>query len=295
MSIFITGASGLVGKELSKHFNSQDIHVQAIKRLKSNEIDSPTWNYQDLIKNTDESPDVVIQLAGENIASKRWSQAQKNKIYNSRVQGTKNLVEQILKSKSLPSAFICASAIGYYGDRGGETLTESSSAGHQFVSEICKDLEAETLPLKERGVRVINLRFGVILSSEGGSLNKILLPFKLGIGGKVGRGDQYFSWVSIKDVVKSLEFCIKTPKLNGPVNIVAPNPVTNEVFSKALAKSLNRPAIFPMPALMAKLAFGEMATELLLSGQKVYPQKLMDNGYEFAYPELDSALNSIIN
>lgn len=291
MNILLSGASGLVGTELKQYLILLGHKCTPLKRLKSNKTSSPNWNFSKITQKNETYFDSVIHLAGENIAAKRWSKLQKQAIYDSRIEGTKKLIQQIIDSPNPPKTFICASAIGYYGNRKNEKLTEQSSAGDQFVSKVCKDWEECTRPLEDIGVRVVNLRFGVILSDRGGALKKMLTPFKMGLGGKLGDGNQHFSWTSLHDSIRAIEFCLSNKSVHGPVNVVSPQVASNESFTEALAESLKRPAFLPMPKWMARLIFGEMANELLLSGQKVHPKKLLEHGFEFHHKDLSSALN----
>jgi len=295
MNIFITGASGLVGTALSEKLTKNNYNVYKLDRKASNSIStSPDW---DIDINQDKSPifaNTYIHLAGENIAAKRWSDKQKKKIYESRILGTQKLVQKIINSPHKPDTFICASAIGYYGDRKQELLDESSLPGEDFVSKISYDWEQATQPLIDCGIRVVNLRFGVILSKKGGALKKMLTPFKLGLGGAIGSGQQKFSWVSLDDAVNAIIYVINKPGIEGPVNVTSPNPVSNKVYTKSLAKVLKRPAIFNMPASVCRLMFGEMADELLLSSQSVMPKKLIQNGFKFNHLKIDTALSSTL-
>ncbi|MCO4821611.1 MAG: TIGR01777 family oxidoreductase [Flavobacteriaceae bacterium] len=295
MNIFVTGSSGLVGNELCNKLQQQNYNIIKLNRINNSaESTNPNWDINLKHSNKCIKPNSVIHLAGENIAAKRWNKEQKQKIYDSRILGTKNLIENIISSPDKPQTFICASAIGYYGDRIQELLTEESDSGQDYVSKICKDWEEVTLPLIKHGIRVINLRFGVILSKKGGALKKMLIPFKLGLGGNIGNGQQRFSWISIDDAIKAIIFCLENPKINGPVNVSSPNPVSNKVFTKVLAKQFNKPAFFNMPASLCRLIFGEMANELLLSSQSVMPQKLIKNGFTFNHLDIETALSRVL-
>jgi uncharacterized protein (TIGR01777 family) len=236
----------------------------------------------------------VIHLAGESIADGRWTDEKKRRIRDSRVEGTRLLSEALAKLTHPPQTFQCASAIGYYGNRGDEILTETSSAGSDFLSSVCVEWENATRPATEKGIRTVNLRFGIILSTDGGALAKMLTPFRMGVGGRVGSGNQWMSWIAIDDVVGVIEHALQDHSLRGPVNVVSPNPVTNGEFTKQLGSALSRPAVFPMPAFGARLAFGEMADALLLSSQRVDPVSLKRAGYKFRYASLESALQHIL-
>jgi len=235
----------------------------------------------------------VIHLAGESIVG-RWTEAKKKRIRESRVGPTRNLAQSLAKAKDRPRVFVTASAIGYYGDRGDEVLRESSAPGKGFLAEVCRDWEAASQPAVDAGIRSVQLRTGLVLSPDGGALQKMVLPFRLGIGGNIGNGRQWWSWIDIQDWVGALHHILKTDLLQGAVNLVAPRPVTNAEFTKILASVLSRPAIFPMPAFAARLAFGQMADELLLASQRVEPAKLISSGYPFHYSDLRKALEAIL-
>jgi uncharacterized protein (TIGR01777 family) len=237
--------------------------------------------------------EVVIHLAGETIVG-RWNAAKKARIRDTRVQGTKTLVEALTKTAHPPRAFICASAIGYYGDRGDEILREESAPGNDFLAQVCREWETATQPATSAGIRTVNTRFGVILSRDGGALPKMLPPFRMGVGGRIGNGRQWMSWIHIANVVGAIEHALDNPSVTGPVNVVGPNPAMNAEFTRTLARALHRPAIFPMPAFAARLAFGEMGDALLLASQRVEPAKLVESGYQFRFPRLESALENIL-
>ncbi len=237
--------------------------------------------------------DAVVHLAGETIAG-RWTETKKRRIRQSRVSGTRNLAEALAKASPRPQVFVCASAIGYYGSRGDEVLTEDSASGNDFLSGICRDWEAAAKPAAHAGIRTVHARFGIVLSKQGGALKPMLLPFRLGLGGRVGSGRQWWSWVDMQDVVGAILHAMKT-NIQGPMNVVAPNPVTNAEFTKALGSVLSKPTIFPMPAFAARLAFGQMADELLLASQRVEPMKLKQTGYPFKFVEVRNSLQTILS
>ena len=291
MKVLIAGASGLVGSALIPALEAGGDEVTRLVRspARAGEIEwHPNNDQIDTVKL--EGFDAVINLAGENIAAGRWTDDQKRKIRDSRVHGTHLLSEAIAKLSNRPKVFICASATGIYGDRGDETLDEQSESGGGFLAGVCREWEQATEPALQAGVRTVNLRFGPILAREGGMLAKLLTPFKMGMGGKVGSGKQYISWVAIEDAVGAIKLALNEESFRGPVNIVSPNPVTNEVFTKTLGHVLSRPTALAMPAFAVRLAFGEMADEMLLVSQRVLPKKLADAGYEFQQPELEGAL-----
>src|SRR5438128_1181733 len=287
MKIAIAGSSGLVGSALIPVLTADGSAVTRLVRHapKAGEIE---WhpNQDEVSTQSLQGFDVIINLAGENIAGGRWTDEQKRKIRDSRVNGTHLLSEAIAKMSSKPQAFICASATGIYGDRGDEMLDEESESGGGFLAGVCREWEKATEPATKAGVRVVNLRFGPILSDKGGMLAKMLTPVKLGLAGKIGSGKQFISWIAIDDVVGAIKLALKNDSLRGPLNVVAPNPVTNEAFTKTLGHVVSRPTVMAMPAFAARLAFGEMADEMLLVSQQVVPKKLEAAGYEFKYPNL---------
>jgi hypothetical protein len=237
--------------------------------------------------------DAVVHLAGESIVG-RWTEQKKRRIVGSRVPSTRYLAEALAQTSRPPRVLICASAIGYYGDRGDEVLREESVPGQQFSSELCLQWEGAAQPAAAAGIRTVNLRFGIVMSAAGGALKKMLPPFRLGVGGNIGNGRQWMSWIDLQDVTAAILHVMQTDLLHGPVNMTAPNPVTNAEFTKTLASVLSRPAIFPMPAFAARLVFGQMADELLLASQRVEPAKLLASGYVFQRPDLRQSLESIL-
>ncbi len=296
MKVAVTGSSGLIGSSLISFLSEKDITFSKILRENPKE-DEISWKPEDGDWNSafDEGIDGIVHLAGENIASGKWTKKKKEKIRSSRIEGTKRLCEHILKLPTTPSVLVCASAIGYYGDRGMEFLNEGSSRGSGFLPDVCVGWEEATESVSKAGIRVVNVRFGVVLSKDGGALAKMLTPFKMKMGGKIGRGTQYMSWVAIDDVTGAIYHTLVTDSLKGPVNVTAPNPATNKEFTDTLGKVLNVPTVMPMPAFAAKFAFGEMAKDLLLASTKVAPKRLADSGYEFQYPELENALKHILD
>jgi hypothetical protein len=241
-----------------------------------------------------EGLDAVVHLAGEPIAGGRWTALRKARIRDSRVQGTRLLCEALSHTSRPPATLVCASAIGFYGNRGDEALTETSAGGQGFLAEVCRDWEAAAEPARQKGIRVVNSRFGVILSARGGALAKMTTPFKLGLGGVVGSGRQYMSCIALDDCVAAILHGLGTDGLRGPMNVVGPIAVTNYEFTKTLGRILRRPTVIPMPAIAARLAFGEMAEELLLSSTRVEPRKLQESGFQFKHADLESALRSAL-
>jgi uncharacterized protein len=295
MKIAVTGSTGLVGSALVPFLTTGGHHVTRIVRTGTTEADT-VWNpgTGQIDAARLEGLDAVVHLAGENIAARRWNAEQKARIRDSRVQGTKLLCETLAKLQRPPRVLISASAIGYYGDQGDRELTEESPSGSGFLPEVCREWEAATEAAKKAGIRVVQLRFGVILSPGGGALAKMLTPFRLGLGGRIGNGRQWMSWIALDDVVGCIHHVLATDSLHGPVNAVAPRPVTNREFTKTLGKVLWRPTPFPMPGFMARLAFGEMADELLLASTRVLPRALMDSSYRFLYGDLEIALRHLL-
>ena len=295
--IIITGASGLVGRRLSRELQEAGAQViAAVRRPVQDSAREIHWQPDAGRIDTAriEGVDAVVHLAGENIAGGRWTEAFKQKIRESRLRGTRLVAEAIAGCRAKPQVFVCASAIGYYGDRGDETLSEASAPGSDFLAEVCREWEAACQPARDAGVRVVNVRIGVVLSPEGGALKQMLTPFKLGVGGKVGSGQQYMSWVAIDDVAGAIRFLVAKPQATGPVNVVAPRAVKNVEFTKTLGRVLKRPTIVPAPAFALRLAFGEMADALLLSSTRVVPQALTAAGYQFRQPELAAALRHLL-
>lgn len=300
MKILVSGSTGLVGSALVRALSASGGDVVRLVRSHDGLGPGPKdihWNpSESLIElEPDSSFDAVVHLAGENIAARRWDEQQKGRIRQSRVAGTRLLAEALAGLGKPPRTLVCASAIGYYGDRGDEWLTEQSESGDTgFLPEVCRQWEAAAQPARRAGVRVVHLRLGVVLSAGGGALAKMLTPFRWGAGGRIGDGRQYMSWIALDDAVGAIRHCLTTDGLEGPANGVAPNPVTNLEFTKTLGRVLRKPTFFPMPAFAARMAFGEMADELLLASTRVRPQRLTGSGYRFQYPDLESALRHLL-
>ncbi|WP_163336564.1 TIGR01777 family oxidoreductase [Desulfopila sp. IMCC35008] len=291
MRTLISGCTGLVGSALIESLHSAGHDIRCLKRNKDASL-STFWDTRDLFSEDDDSQPFnhVIHLAGENVANGRWSTTRKKAILESRVEGTRQLVQYLATLKTPPETLLCASAVGFYGSRGDELLNEHSGLGGGFLADVCKQWEKEAKKAKEFGTRVVHLRFGMVLSPKGGALHKMLPPFKAGLGGPIGKGTGYMSWISIRDITKIVEFLINTPSVNGPVNVVSPTPVTNREFTENLAKVLHRPARLPAPPFMLRLLFGEMADEMLLSSTRAKPEKLLASGYEFKDTNLEDVL-----
>jgi uncharacterized protein (TIGR01777 family) len=297
-TVAVSGSTGLVGSALVASLAADGYQIKRLVRHQ------PTSSSGDVLWDPASGRvdgdalagvDVVVHLAGENIAAGRWTKKQKERIRASRVEGTRLLCEALAWLDNKPRAVICASAIGYYGNRGGELLDEQSSPGKGFLSEVCQAWEAASEPARDAGIRTVNLRIGVVLSPDGGALRKMLTPFKMGVGGVIGSGHQMMSWIALDDVIGALRHVLANNALSGPVNAVAPRAVTNREFTKTLGRVLHRPTIFPMPAFAARLAFGEMGDELLLSSTRVRPSRLNETGYMFQYSELEAALRHLLN
>lgn len=297
MNILISGSTGMIGSALIEVLQALNHRLTRLVRspLPGRE---PTvqWNPATATLNAGEieSFDAVVHLAGESIASRRWTAAQKARILDSRVQGTKFLSSILAKLSRPPKVLVCASAIGYYGHRGDTILREDSGAGTGFLAEVCEAWEQAAEAARQNGIRVVHLRLGIVLSPRGGALAQMLLPFKLGVGGNMGDGRQYWSWVALDDVIGAFHHALMTESLHGAVNVVAPTAVTNKEFTKTLGKVLSRPTIFPLPAFAARLALGEMADPLLFYSARIAPARLLATGYKFHHPELEVALRDLL-
>lgn len=299
MKILVTGATGFIGGKIVAALAKQRHEVLRLSRHASEGNDPRLihWNVEkgELDPRALEGLDAVIHLAGENLSAKRWTPAFKAQILESRVKGTQLLLSALAQTTAKPKTFIAATAIGIYGDSGAQEVSEDSAPGSDFLAQVCVAWEGETRKAVDLGCRLVQLRIGMVLGKEGGALAKMLLPFKLGVGGKVGNGKQYYSWISINDLVKAFMFALTNENLSGVYNAVSPNPVTNAQFTNSLGRAVSRPAYFPMPAFAARLAFGEMADALLLGGQKVTPSRLKAAGFQWEHPFIGEALNKIIN
>lgn len=296
MKVLVTGSTGLVGKELTPLMTTSGHEVFRLVRSNPTDANDIPWDPAkgEVHKARIEGLDGVVHLAGENIAGARWNAAVKKRIRDSRSVGTRVLCETLASLERKPKVLVCASAIGYYGDRGNEILTEDSAAGDGFLADVCQEWEAACEPARAAGIRVVNLRIGVILTPKGGALAKMLFPFRMGGGGVVGSGRQYWSWVAIDDVIGAIQHCLTHDEIVGPVNCTAPNPATNYEFTKTLGAVLHRPTIFPLPGFAAKLALGEMAEALLLASSRVIPTRLQATGYQFRCPTLESTLRHVL-
>jgi uncharacterized protein (TIGR01777 family) len=294
----MSGASGLIGSALQASLAAQvsqhEIEIMRLVRGASKDAAQVSWDFRTpLSPNAVSGFDAVIHLAGESVVG-RWTAEKKKSIRDSRVLGTNNLASALAKAAPKPKVFICASAIGYYGDRGDEIMREESASGSGFLSELCRDWEAASRIAEEAGIRTINLRTGLVLSEKGGALRSMLTPFKLGLGGRIGSGRQWCSWIHIDDMVGGIHHAMNT-SLSGPINMTAPQPLRNAEFTRILADVLSRPAIVPVPPFALKVIFGKMAAEeMFLASQRVAPEKLLQSNYKFRYSDLPPALESLI-
>jgi uncharacterized protein (TIGR01777 family) len=297
MHLLITGSSGLIGSALVPRLEAGGNQIAILVRSRDRAGNGAYfWDPESgvLDEAALKGADAVVHLAGETIAG-RWTGAKKRRIRDSRIGSTRLLSEAIATSEARPQVFVCASAVGIYGDRGGEELTEASPRGGGFLADVVDEWEAATQPAAQAGVRVVNLRSGEVLSRDGGALASQLLPFRLGLGGPLRGGRHYMSWISIEDEVAAIEHALATRELSGPVNLVAPNPVTNREFAKTLGRVLRRPAVLPTPLLPLRLAFGsEFVEEVLLSSARALPERLLASGYRFRFAELEPALNDLL-
>ena len=296
MNILITGATGLVGAATTTALARAGHNVVPLGRPRAGVAPrSPFWDPEaNLVDLTNAGPlDAVVHLAGESIAQ-RWTPAVRARIRDSRVGGTRFLAEALAKLATPPQVMISASATGFYGNRGEEVLEESSAAGAGFLAEVCRDWEAAAGPLTARGVRVVHLRTGIVLDVHGGALGRMLPAFRFGLGGRLGGGNQFWSWIAHEDLVRAIEHILARDSLAGPINAVSPQAVTNREFTATLGRALRRPTVLAMPALAVKLLFGEMGRETMLSSARVWPRRLLASGFAFRRPTLEDALRSLL-
>ena len=292
--ILVSGVSGPIGRALVPSLASGGAQIVRLVRGAAKNAEQISWNPLAAVAPADVSGfDAVIHLAGESVVG-RWTDAKKKAIRESRIQATRNLASGLAQAKDRPRLFVCASGVGFYGNRGDELLTEASAGGGGFVADLAREWEAASRIAAEAGIRTVNLRIGLVLSPKGGALEKMLTPFKLGLGGRLGAGIQWWSWIHVDDIVGSIHHIMHNELISGPVNLVAPSPVRNREFTRVLASVLRRPAVFPVPAFAARLALGEMAQELMLSSQRVVPAKLESSGYAFRFRELGAALEDLV-
>lgn len=293
MKTLVYGGSGLVGTALRAAFEAEGHSASAVAAPRpGNSGWDPSPGAKELAAM--EGADAIVHLGGASIGDSRWTPERKEVLRSSRIDSTRLLVNAMGQLRQKPKVFACASAVGYYGNRGDETLTEHSSAGQDFLAGTAQDWEAQAQRAEELGIRTVLMRFGVVLSAKGGALPKMLTPFKLGAGGRLGDGKQWMAWVAIEDVAGAIRYAIANPEARGAINVVAPNPVQNADFTKVLARVLRRPAIFPAPAFALRLMLGEMADALLLSSQRAKPEKLKALGYQFRFESLAPALQETL-
>jgi hypothetical protein len=295
MKVLVTGATGLIGRRLVPLLTAQGHEAFRLVRREPTEANDIPWDPAAGMLHPArlEGLDAVVHLAGESVGA-RWTNERKERIRSSRVEGTRLLCGSLAALQQKPKTLVCASAIGIYGDRGSEPLDEESSRGKGFLPDVCEAWEQACEAARQAGLRVVNLRIGVVLSPQGGALSKMLTPFRLGLGGVIGSGRQYLSWIAIDDVVGAIAHCLTHAALTGPVNATAPNPASNYEFTKTLGGVLRRPTFLPMPAFAARLAFGQMAEELLLSSTRVSPLRLQQTGFQFRFPTLEGALRHVL-
>jgi uncharacterized protein len=294
MKVLISGATGLIGSSLAQELKSGGHHVTSLTRSPTGE-NNISWDPDaGTVDGSLEGTDAVVHLAGESIAEGRWTVSKKRRIMDSRKKGTRLLAETIAGLTTPPRVMVSASAVGYYGDRADEVLREDSRPGSDFLAEVCKVWEAAADPAREAGIRVVHTRFGIVLSLEGGALGTMLPIFKLGGGGRIGRGRQWWSWVAIDDVVGTIHHALENDSVEGPVNVGSLNPMTNAEYTRVLGKVLNRPTVLPVPAPAIRLALGGIADALLLASQRMEPAKLKETGYRFRHPELEGALRHLL-
>lgn len=297
MKIAIAGASGLIGMVLVSRLKEDGHHIVRLVRPPLEATEGRVlWDPQKMVLNPAdlEGIEAVINLSGENIAALRWTEAKKQRIRESRVKGATLLAKTLSEMQNPPKILINASAIGFYGNRGAETLRETSEPGSGFLPDVCQEWEKALEPAVKRGVRVVKLRFGIVLSRAGGALARMWLPFKLGLGGVVGSGEHWMSWIAIDDSVEAIHFCLTHDAIQGPVNVVAPDAATNAEFTKTLGRVMHRPTVLPMPAFVVRGLFGEMGEALMLSSSVVSPDVLKTNGFSFRFPVLEPALEYLL-
>lgn len=296
MKVLITGASGLIGSALQKSFREKGWELLLASRKEPKSDEDVKWDIEDGFAEPEllEGLDAVVHLAGEGISALRWTDEKKKAIRESRVLGTRSVVEAISKLTKKPKVLIAASAIGFYGDRGDEVMTETSTAGKTFLAEVSKEWEAESRRAEDSGIRTVLLRTGIVLSKDGGALGTMLTPFKFGVGGIIGSGKQWMSWISLDDHIAIINYAIENESLRGAVNAVSPNPVTNEEFTTTLGEVLYRPTFLPLPEFAVNLVLGEMGDALLLASTRVEPRRLEDIGFKFQYPDLKKAVEHAV-
>jgi uncharacterized protein (TIGR01777 family) len=296
MDVAVTGSHGLIGSALIEALRDGGHRVVRIVRDGASGPDDVRWD--PLTGAIEPEPleglDAVVHLAGAGIGDKKWTPARKQLVLESRTRGTTVLTRALAGLTRKPGVLVSASAIGYYGDRGDEVLTEESPPGDDFGATVCREWEAATAPASDAGIRVVRIRTGLVQAGSGGMLQRLLLPFKLGAGGRLGSGEQYMSWIALDDEISAIRHVIATPALEGPLNLTAPNPVTNAEYTQTLGRVLHRPTVIPTPLFGLKAVYGAELVETLLGSQRVSSEKLRASGFEFAHPELEGALRAVI-
>ena len=292
--ILLTGATGLVGSALQRHLKSESSPTRIHPLPRQRPASGGCWwePQKERVHDLPQNLHSVVHLAGENIASGRWNKTRKNRIRDSRIIGTRALVRALGDLPARPAVLVMASGISFYGDQGETLLTESSPPGTGFLAQLSQDWEAEGAHAQEIGVRVVQLRLGVVLSPHGGALSTMRTPFKLGLGGPLGSGKQWFPWVHIEDVVRTICWAIQTPEASGAYNLVAPTQTRQRDFARCLGEALRRPAVLPAPAFALRVAFGDMADEAMLASHRASPARLQEQGFEFLWSDLDTALQT---
>jgi len=296
MKILITGATGLIGTPLQKSLRARGHELLLASRKPPKDDSYVQWDIEKGFTEPErlEGVDAVIHLAGESVSGLRWTDEKKKAIRDSRVIGTRNIVDTISDLKQRPRVLIAASAIGFYGDRGDEELTETSKPGKNFLAEVSREWESEARRAEDSGVRTVLLRTGIVLSKDGGALGTMLTPFKFGLGGVIGDGKQWMSWISLDDHIEVINFALENESIRGAVNSVSPNPVRNQEFTAVMGDVLYRPTFIPVPEFAVHLAFGEMGEALLLDSMKVIPKRLLDAGFKFKFPDLKKAIENAV-
>lgn len=297
MKALVTGSTGFVGTHLMRKLEHPIAVGRSLEKIRQRfgDVEARVWEPGRIVEPTLFSAvDTVFHLAGESVYHGRWNPARKDAIRKSRVETTRRIVDGMAACANPPKTFICSSAIGFYGDRGAEKLNESATPGHDFLAGVCAAWENEAMRAENLGIRVVCVRTGVVLGRNGGALSQILPPFKMGLGGKLGNGRQYMSWIHIDDLVGMMLYAASHEEISGPVNGTTPEPVTNAEFTRILARTLHRPALFPVPECILKLAIGEFAT-VLLASQRVIPEKITRAGYQFAFPTLSAGLENLLS
>lgn len=295
MKVLITGGTGFIGGALSRELKNSGHNVIVTTRRRTDSKEKLTWNLPTLIpSDTMSNIDAVVNLAGEPIAAGRWTKKRKQLIMSSRTNITRALVQSMQNANPKPKVLISASAIGFYGPCRDEFVTEDTPPGTDFLADVCKAWEAEALKAEELGVRVVLVRIGGVLESDGGALPKMIMPFKFFLGGPIGSGKQWFSWIHRDDITGIIKYALENELISGPINLTAPEPVTNKEFSSAIGRAISRPSWLPVPGFIVKITFGELG-DILLTGQRVLPEKALKAGYKFKYPDVDGALRTIFS